>query len=232
MMGKGIGALWNNLKGVGLTKLNPGALVPVGETLGSIGAKVTGGAGLQAGLAGLGAIAPQLAAITAAAGAAYIAIKKLYDWSPAGQVKNAEKFAKALGEVSDNAKESLSNLKDINTKYTDYTDKIKDASNLQDYENAIQDRNEYITSLLEEDASYAQYIESVVSEGGQFVLTFKEGALEDAIKNAEEATRRAAAGSSLANAVLNSKQAEKYRIEAGELRGQAINSDNDGCSYA
>jgi len=47
-----------------------------------------------------------IAGIAAAAGVAYIAIKKLYDASPAGQVKIAEKYAKSLEKVTDSAKKA------------------------------------------------------------------------------------------------------------------------------
>jgi len=64
------------------------------------------------------------------------------------------------------AKENEENLKNAQSTYTEKTATVNSSKNIIDYNKAILDRNEYISSLLEQDASYAKYIESVVNESG------------------------------------------------------------------
>jgi len=157
MMGKGLSGLgkkelgksiWGGAKGLGGTIL--GKVTGLGPGL---------GLGLEAGaLEGVIGLTTAIGGITAVAGAAYIAIKKLYDLSPAGQVKIAEKYTNTIKKVADEAKKTETSLKDAQTKYKEYSQAISDSSNVQDHSKAIQDRNEYLTSLLEQDASFAKYI--------------------------------------------------------------------------
>ena len=77
------GTLGNRFIG---TKVGSSISTGLGSALGKIGI------GSGAALSGAATLATTLGGITAAAGVAYIAIKKLYDASPAGQVKIAEKY--------------------------------------------------------------------------------------------------------------------------------------------
>jgi len=69
------------------------------------------------GLAGVASLLPAIVGITAAASAAYIIVKKLYDISPAGQVKIAEKYADSLNKVADAARSSQRELESIQEEY-------------------------------------------------------------------------------------------------------------------
>jgi len=88
IIGKGI---WTGAKGLGRgIASNSGIIGNLGSGIisGLAGTGMT--SGTAAGILGL---STAIAGITVAAGVAYVAIKKLYDASPAGQVKIAEKYA-------------------------------------------------------------------------------------------------------------------------------------------
>jgi len=170
--------IWGGAKGLG------------GKVLGKISGLGPGlGLGLEAGaLEGVVGLTTAIGGIAAAASIAYLAIKKLYDLSPTGQVKIAERYADTIKKVSEEAKKTQNSLKDAQTKYKEYSQAISDSSNVQDHSKAIQDRNEYLTSLLEQDASFADFIQSDI-KNGEFVLTINEDAFANAIAKAEEAVQ-------------------------------------------
>ena len=78
-----------------------------------------------------------------------MSVKKLYDLSPTGQVKIAEKYAENIGKIADEAKRTEASLKDAQAKYKEYNQAISNSADIQGYSKAVQDRNEYLTSLLE-----------------------------------------------------------------------------------
>ena len=59
--------------------------------------------GNAAAVSGAAALAATIGTITAAAGVAAIAIKAMYDASPAGQLKMAEKYADSMGDLASSA---------------------------------------------------------------------------------------------------------------------------------
>jgi len=75
---------------------------------------------------------------------------------------------------------------------------------------AIKDRNEYITSLLEQNAAYAEYL-STTFENGEILLTLDEDKLAAAVDKIAEGAVKASAYSSMANAVTAGQQADLYR---------------------
>ena len=168
------------------------------------------GAGTLMTVGGASTLAATIGTITAAAGAAYVVLKQLYDLSPAGQVKIAEKYAAAISKVADEAKKTETSLKEAQTKYKEYSQAVSNSQNVQDHSKAIQDRNEYLTSLLEEDASFAQYLQSEV-KNGEFVLTINEDTFANAIAKAEEATRSTKASDLLAQSNLAAQNADLAR---------------------
>ena len=157
---------------------------------------------------GVGPLAGYIAAATAAAGLAYIAIKKVYDLTPAGQVKVAEKWAQNLENVSDKLQSQKKALTDIQKNYQDYTEKIDNSQTINDRQEAIKSRNEYIKSLLEQDATYIKYIKELKDDAtGQIILTIDEEALANAVDIIAQGASRGQAGKYFGQAMLAQKQA-------------------------
>ena len=156
-------------------------------------------------------LATAIGGITVAAGAAAIAIKLMYDASPAGQLKIAEKYADSMSDVAANAQKAASKIRDVAANTKEYESAIKDATSTSDREKAIQDQNEYILSILEEDATYAQYIQSTFTEGGQLYLTLDSDALAAAVDKIAEGATRASAYNNFANAVQQQQMADVYK---------------------
>ena len=174
-------------------------------------AKLGFAGGNAAAISGAAALAATIGTITVAAGAAAIAIKLMYDASPAGQLKIAEKYADAMSNVAVNAQKAASKIRDVADRAKEYESAIKDATTTSDRGKAIQDQNEYILSLLEENATYAQYIQSTFTEGGQLYLTLDSDALAAAVDKIAEGATRASAYSNFASAVQQQQMADVYR---------------------
>ena len=168
-----------------------------------IGALFTGANG------GAATLAAGLGIVTTAAIAAAAAIKTVYDFSPQGQLKNAQKLADSMSDVATAAKKTASELKKTKEENEEYTQAIADSTTASGRAEAIQNRNEYIQSLLEKDATYAKYLSSTF-ENGQLVLTLDEDALAAAADKAAEAATQAAAGASFAQATVAGREAALY----------------------
>ena len=177
----------------------------------SVGKKLSTGLGKVLGLegaaSGAATLAMALGSVAAVAGVATIAVKKLYDASPAGQVKIAEKYADNIKRISDETKKTTASLKEAQTKYKEYNQAISNSTDVQGYSKAVQDRNEYLTSLLEQDASFAKYIQSEV-KNGELVLSIDEEAFANAITKAEENAQNLKVDNLLAQANLSSQRAD------------------------
>lgn len=203
----------------GLQQLGAKSVAGYGGIFGKAGAKLFGsglltGVGETAsfGLAGLTSLTTALGAVTVAAGAAYAVIKRLYDLSPAGQVKIAQKYADALQSVADNAKGQLKEYQSVQDEYKKLSEQVNNSTNVAERSTAIKDRNEYITSLLEQNAAYAEYL-STTFENGEILLTLDEDKLAAAVDKIAEGAVKASAYSSMANAVTAGQQADLYRSE-------------------
>ena len=183
-------------------------------------AKLGFAGGDAAAVSGAAALAATIGTITVAAGAAAIAIKAMYDASPAGQLKQAKEYAKTIAETAENARKTADNYKDVQRNYKDYTDKINSSATISERQETIQDRNDYITSLLESDPNYAKYISSTIDEGGQFILTLDENALAAAVDKVAESAVQTAIASQVAQANVNVQQAQVYESRARALQGQ------------
>ena len=194
------GALGNKFKGTGAGKLASAGLAKLGF----------GGAAGAAGVSGAAALAATLGVVTVAAVGAAAAIKAIYDASPQGQLKNAQKLADAMQDVASHAQDTANNLKKAQSSIQDYNSAVNEAATTSDRGEAIQSRNEYIQSLLEQDATYAKYLSSTF-ENGQLVLTLDEEALANAANRAAEAAVKAAVGSTLAQATVAGRQANVYQ---------------------
>lgn len=211
------GALGNRFIG---TKVGSSISTGLGSALGKIGI------GSGAALTGTATLATALGGITAAAGVAYIAVKKLYDASPTGQVKIAEKYADTIRKVSEEANKTQDSLKDAQTKYKEYSQAISDSSNVQDRSKAIQDRNEYLTSLLEQDAAFADFIQSDI-KNGEFVLTINEDAFANAMAKSEEAVQESKVNDLLAQANLSAQKADLAATMAAANRDIRFDENGD-----
>lgn len=194
-----------------------------GGKVGGALAKLFGfGEGAAAAQAAAG-LAVAIGGITVAAGAAAIAIKLMYDASPAGQLKQAKEYAKTIEETAKSAQKTADNYKNVQRNYKDYTDKINSSTSVSERETTIQDRNDYITSLLESDPNYAKYISSTIDESGQFILTLDEVALANAVNTIADNAIKTAIASQVAQANVNVQQAQVYEQRIQSLQ-EWINS--------
>ena len=210
------GALGNKFYGTKLGTFARSSLAKLG----------VGGAAGAAGVSGAAALAATIGAITIAATAAAAAIKGIYDASPQGQLKNAQKLADSMKEVSNNAKSTANNFKKTQEQIKEYNTAVKEAGTVSERNQAIQDRNEYISSLLDQDTKYAQYIKSS-HENGQLVLTLDESALEAATQEALKIAQYAQAGSIFAQATVAGRQANVYRSQRANLgNNRDIHAEN------
>ena len=179
-------------------------------------AKLGFGGGNAAAVSGAAALAATIGTITVAATAAAVAIKAVYDASPAGQLKMAEKYADSMGDLASNAQKAASRIRNVAENSKEYADAVNNATTVSERNKAIQSQNDYITSLLEEDATYAQYIQSTFTEGGQLYLTLDADALATAVDKIAEGANRATAHSQLAEAIVQKQTADYY---AAKLAG-------------
>jgi len=131
-VGRGIGTAgkytWGLAKGLG------GAMgVGTGGIAGSLGALsgtlATGGAGVAAGLTGL---ITALGAITVVAGGAYLAIKKLYDLSPSGQLRSAKQYAAQKEKEAETTQKAAESLQNLQSSYQEYNAAVNEASTIED----------------------------------------------------------------------------------------------------
>lgn len=199
--------LWGLSKQFGGTLISSSGLVGKGAGLLS---GIAGGGELGMGLAGVGGVA----GIGLAAAGAYVAVKKLYDLSPAGQLKAAEKYAADLRETADAAKEASRAYEDIQSKYKDFGEGISKSKTNEERSTAIQSRNDYLLSLIKEDATYAKYISSAINNGGEIVLTLDEKAFAKAVEEKGTAATKAERDSYFAEADAELKRAFKLDQEA------------------
>ena len=185
--------------------------------LGSDAAQAAGGGTL--GLTGLTSLVPTLGTVAVAAVAAYAVIKKLYDASPAGQVKIAQKYADTMSEVATEAKNSAKELESVRDRYKELNSAIDNAVTPQERAEAIKSRTEYIRSLLEQNAAYAQYIKDDVKiNNGQIELVLDEEQFSKAITEGIRGANTAEGANLLAQANLAYQQYQKAEADRLEYR--------------
>ena len=235
------GGLIGNLAGKGAAgTLAAGFLNPfagIGNVIGSGAGKAWAGAktlgniwgGISAGstAAGIAGIATALGTVAVAVGAVVAAYKAWEKWTPAGQLKVATKLAQQAEENASKAREVAESYKEVQEAYDNYTNSINDSSSTAERDAAILSRNDYILSLIEKDATYAQYLQSAISEGGQIVLTLDEEALAKAADEAAKAAVQANVDSYFANANQQDKQAVVYDRQGNRAKIRAENLEAD-----
>ena len=101
--------------------------------------------------------------------------------------------------------------------YNTYDEAVNNSTTNSERSKAIKDRNEYITSLLEQNAAYAKYIHTTF-ENGEIVLTLDSDALAEAVNEVANAAVRAGAYNAVAQAQVSALRYQYYA-------GKAYNND-------
>ena len=186
------------------------------------GAGLSGTAGLTAGLTGISAA---LGAVAVAVGAVYAGYQAWLNLSPKGQLKNAQNYAAAMEDTASATAKNVTQLKKVITQTKEYDNAVKNATTTQERQQAISERNDYITALLEQDSEYAKYLETTF-ENGQMVLKLSVDAseLDAAIKGADFAQ----AGSDFASAIVANRQANilSRKLQGVDLTTGQITTTN------
>lgn len=218
----------------GLQQLGAKSVAGYGGIFGKAGAKLFGsslltGVGETAsfGLAGLTSLTTALGAVAVAAGVAYVAIKKIYDASPAGQVKIAEKYAESMQQAANTAKQTAADFEKVQQEYNTLDNAVSNASNLEERTEAIKSRSEYVKSLIEQNSVYAQYLQDTKFENGEFYLTLDSKKLEEACNNIAKAAVEASAANNLAQSNLAYQEYEKYLAQLELLQHQKSSIQSD-----
>lgn len=173
--------------------------------VGTMGAGAAG-VGTASGIgAGLGALGAALGYVAIAVGAVIAAYKLWLTFSLKGQLKDAQEYAKTMEKLAKDTKDTADSMSDAIKKSREYSKAINEATNNKQHNDAIKDRNEYITSLLEENEKFGEYVRTTF-ENGELVLTLDEDALAAAADKAAEAAVKASIGSSFAQATVAGRQ--------------------------
>jgi len=227
VVSSGAKTAWDYSKAFGVFLQNGGLAGKVGWA----GAKSASGfAGAGAGLTGLGAA---LGGVAAAAGAVVLAYKTWEKYTPEGQLKVATRLAEEQEQVAQEARETAQSYKEVTEAYKQYSDAVDSATTTSERDTSIKERNEYLLSLIKQDETYAQYLQSAISDGGEIILTLDEEALAKAADQAAEGAVKAAAGSYFAKAEVSSAEAKvnENKLERdnfnAERYSKAINSTGD-----
>ena len=211
------------LSSIGFNAINAnyaGGTALSGKLAAGVFGKLTGAGmatGAAQGIAGAASLLPAIAGITAAAGAAYVAIKKLYDASPAGQIKIAEKYADSLSEVANAAKASQREFESVQEEYSRLEANVQQATTAEERTEAIKSRTEYIQSLLEQNATYAQYIDQYEVKNGEIFLTLDSDKLAEACEKIAETATRVQSGADIANANVAFQKYQKVQSDVEQL---------------
>jgi len=96
--------------------------------------------------------------------------------------------------VTDAARATEQEFKNVQEKFNSLDMAVNEASNYDDRLEAIKSRDEYIKSLLEQDATYAQYIEYYQAGNGEIYLTLDADKLKQAVDAIAEAAVHARTG--------------------------------------
>ena len=170
--------------------------------------------GNAAAVSGAAALAATIGTITAAAAAAGVAIKAMYDASPQGQLKIAQKYADTMSKTAASVQKNASELQKASRQVKEYDTAVQKATTNSERNQAIQDRNNYIESLLEQNSKYAEYL-TTTFENGQMVLKLDIDA--SALDKAIQGANMAQAGSDLAQASVANRQANILRARLRDV---------------
>ena len=209
-----------------------GAVENADDLANATGAAAKNSKGLLGVLKSLGPVLGYVAIAAAAVAAAYAL---WYQFSPEGQLKQAEKYAEVMNKAAGDAQKNANQLKESAKSYKEYNNEIENASTLTKKKEAIQKRNEAVNSLIEQNPDLVQYVSSK-QENGQIVLTIDEKQIEEAEKKAAEGAAKAQSDASLANAALYGAQANVYdaqlRRAGANVEARTITRyDDEGVAY-
>lgn len=197
--------------------------------LADLGSFVTFGklSGVAAGLMG---IATALAAITTAAVIANAAYSAWLKNTDKGKIKLAETYAESVNTIATSMQQASTRIKDASEKMQEYKTALENATTAEERNTAIQNQNDYIASLIKEDATYAQYIRSTITEGGQIYLTLDEVALASAVDKIAEGAVQASAYADIANANVAEAQSNYYKnlLEGVDLNERTLTLNTGG----
>ena len=214
------------LSGIGFNAINAnyaGGTALSGKLAAGVFGKLTGvgmSAGAAQGAAGLASLLPILGGIAAAAGTAYVAIKRIYDLSPSGQVKIAEKYANSLQIAADAARKTQNEFESVQEEYNRLNQNISEATTFEERTEAIKSRTEYVQSLLEQNETYAQYIEDFKVENGELLLTLDSEKLAEACDEIAKAAIKSQSIEDIGNANLAFQQYQKVSKDVETLSNQ------------
>ena len=219
------GKLWGGLQTIGLRGILSSGQSGLGGKLGSLSAGMTRGLVQNLGFSaetamGLTGLVPILGGILTTV----IAIKGAYaawlKFTPEGQLKTATKLAEKNQELAQETQKISDGYKQVQEEYQKYSDAVNQSINKAERDTSIKERNEYLLSLIKQDQTYAQYLQSAVSEGGEIILTLNEDALAAAAKDAAEAASDAAVKSYFTNATQAGAQAAVYTVQGERISQQ------------
>ena len=224
----GIGNLGKSLWG---SAQHLGRITAYNTKLGGAFASGLQGLGAIEGLAaGLTGVTTALGAVAAAAATVYGLYQAWLKLTPQGQVKTAERYADALNKVATATKKNANEARTAKEKVAELDKAEQSATTTEERHAAIQSRNEYIQSLLEENEAYAQYLNTTF-ENGEIVLTLDSDKLAEAANIAAEAAVKAAASASFADANLAIRQANLQQTRINRMGINADGTVNDYNEY-
>ena len=145
------------------------------------------------------------------------------------QVDEAKKFAEEIKDLSADLDEVASKWKDIQSTQETNLNNINNADSVKAYKESIQAQNEYIRSLIEQDATYSQYVNTVKGLDGEIILTLDEDALAAAADKAAEAAVKASVGSIFADQNVYATNNAYLKARKEQLESQY--TERDGKYY-
>ena len=160
-----------------------------------------------AAVTGIGVALTAVAAAAVIAGTAYQAWLKYTD---KGHIKLAENYAEAMHKTADNLQQQANRAKEAKEKIEDYNNTINIGTTVKERNDAILAQNDYITQLLKQDATYAQYIQQATSRDGQIYLTLDSAKLAEAVNTIAEGALRASGLSDIADAFVADSRENYY----------------------
>ena len=160
-----------------------------------------------------------LAVVAAAIAASYALWLK---YTPAGQLKQSKQLAATMENVAVATQKTADSFKDAQRNYNEYNEKIKNAATVSDRTNAIRERSDYVTSLMQDNPQIAKYV-SAQQQNGEIVLTIDETQFNQAIQEATEGATQAAINADFTNALQAGKQADMYQAWMDQAEADLIN---------
>lgn len=205
---------WANTKGFGQnTKFgkymaNSKLAGGFASLLGTSGAT---GAGTAAGA--LASLAGTIGVVAASAAAAGVAIKALYDASPQGQLKEAQKLGEIISQNTAHIKKQTKESQLLYDTYNNNQKAITEATTTSEREAAIEASNEQILEVIEKMPELAS---SLKWEDGQ--LTINADDFSAAVDKLENVLSRAEFAEDLSKATIAAKQAQLYQSKANSIQ--------------